>query len=124
MSPHRGSQDAMEPQQMEAGGGNEHAEFLDELQRIKQQVRGAIPAGEGQLVEELAAGTLRQPVRCQGRAPQYSRFLPGTAPPHAAPQIYGTRPPAAGKTNGSAASPATGPSPWPRPARTWPRSSA
>jgi hypothetical protein len=68
MSPHRGSQDAMEPQQMEAGGGNEHAEFLDELQRIKQQVRGAIQAGMGKLVQQLAGGRFRQPVERQGWA--------------------------------------------------------
>jgi hypothetical protein len=35
----------MEPQQMKPGGRDEHAELLDEFQRIEQQMRRAVPAG-------------------------------------------------------------------------------
>ena len=35
-------------------------------------------------------------------APQYSRFLPGNAPVHAAPQVYRTAPKPASRTNGAA----------------------
>lgn len=58
----------MKPHQMEPGRGDEHAELLDELQRIEQQVRGTVPSGVGQLVEELTAGAFRQPLHRQGRA--------------------------------------------------------
>jgi alkanesulfonate monooxygenase SsuD/methylene tetrahydromethanopterin reductase-like flavin-dependent oxidoreductase (luciferase family) len=35
-------------------------------------------------------------------APQYSRFLPGTVPPRAAPQVYRTAPKPGTQTNGAA----------------------
>jgi alkanesulfonate monooxygenase SsuD/methylene tetrahydromethanopterin reductase-like flavin-dependent oxidoreductase (luciferase family) len=41
-------------------------------------------------------------------APQYARFLPGTAPPQAAPQVYRSAPKPGSGANGSAASAATG----------------
>ena len=42
-----GGQDAVEPEQVKPGRGDEDAELLDQLQRIQQQVRGAVPAGRG-----------------------------------------------------------------------------
>ena len=65
-----GSQQAMEPQQMKAGGRDEHTEFLDELQGIEQQMRRAVSAGTRQLIQELPPGALRLPLQGQGRAEQ------------------------------------------------------
>jgi hypothetical protein len=39
-----GSQDAVKAQQVQARGGDQDGEFLDELQGIEQEVGGAIPA--------------------------------------------------------------------------------
>ena len=44
-----------------ARGGDQDREVFDELQRIKQQMRGAIPPGTDELIKKLAAGALGQP---------------------------------------------------------------
>src|SRR5262245_360459 len=66
----RGGQDAMGGEQVKPGRGDEHAELLDELQRIEQQVRGAVAARVRQLIEELPPGALRQSLQRQRRAQQ------------------------------------------------------
>jgi len=62
-------QDAMEAEQMKPRRGNQPAEFLDELQGIQEQMRGAISARMGQLVGELSIGALGESVQGQ-RGPQ------------------------------------------------------
>ncbi len=58
----------MKAQQVQARGGDQDGEFLDELQGIEQEVGGAIPSGMGKLVQQLAGGRFRQPVERQGWA--------------------------------------------------------
>jgi hypothetical protein len=65
-----GGQDAVDPEQVKPGRGNEDAELLDQLQRIEQQVRRAVAARVGPLVQELPPGALRQALWGQGRAQQ------------------------------------------------------
>jgi hypothetical protein len=60
----------MGPEQVKPGRGDEHAELLDELQRVEQQVGGAVAARVRQLIEQLSPGALRQAVGGQGRAQQ------------------------------------------------------
>jgi hypothetical protein len=63
--PGAGGQDAVEPEQGKPGRGDEHAEHFDQRQGIEQQVRRAVAAGVGQLVEELPPGALRQSLQRQ-----------------------------------------------------------
>ena len=60
----------MGPEQVKPGRRDEDAELLDELQGIEQQVRGAVPARVGQLIEQLPPGALRQALQRQRRAQQ------------------------------------------------------
>jgi hypothetical protein len=56
-------QDAVEPEQMKPGRGDQRAEFLDELQGIQEQMRGSISARMGKLVDELFFGALGESVQ-------------------------------------------------------------
>ncbi len=62
-------QDAMEAEQMEAGGRNQDAEFLDELDGIQEEMGGAIAPRMGKLIQELSVGALGEAVQGQ-RGPQ------------------------------------------------------
>jgi hypothetical protein len=64
-----GSEDVVEAQQVEAGWRDQHAEFLNELQGVQEEMGGAIPTRVGKLVEKLPVGALGQPVEGQ-RGPQ------------------------------------------------------
>src|SRR3990172_395256 len=60
-------QDAMKSKHVKSRRRNEGAELLDPLERIKQEMRGAVPSGASELVEELALRALHHPLHCQRR---------------------------------------------------------
>jgi len=60
----------MTSKQVNARGGNENAQLLDELQRIEQEMRRAIASGMGKLVPKLALRAVRQSFKGQGRTQQ------------------------------------------------------
>jgi hypothetical protein len=55
-----GCQDAVISQQVDPGGGHEHAQLLNQLQRIQQHVRGPICPGVRKRVQQLAVRAFRQ----------------------------------------------------------------
>jgi hypothetical protein len=72
----------MEAEQVKRGRGISAQSFLDELQGIQEQMRGAIEARMGQLGGELSSGALGESVPGQRRpqevATEVLELLPGS----------------------------------------------
>src|SRR2546426_3699598 len=69
-------------QRVKTWGRNQQRQLLDELQRIQQQVRGAVGSRMRQLEHHLPARALRQPVQRQRRVAKATRQKKRTHPPH------------------------------------------
>jgi hypothetical protein len=65
-----GRQNAMKSKPVNAWGGNENGNLLDELQRIEPPRRRAVPSGVWPLVHERPVRAFRHPLQRQGRAQQ------------------------------------------------------
>src|SRR2546428_1384838 len=91
-------------------GRNQQRQLLDELQRIQQQVRGAVGSRMRQLEHHLPARALRQPLQRQRRVAKGKTQKKTPPPPPRTPQP----PPRAGSTprpRPAAPSPAAPPPP-------------
>jgi hypothetical protein len=58
----------MKAKRMKVRGRDQEHNLLDQLQRLQQQVRGAVRPRMGQLEQQLPVRALRQPLQRQRRA--------------------------------------------------------
>src|SRR2546422_7115013 len=76
------SEHPVKAQRVKTWGRNQQRQLLDELQRIQQQVRGAVGSRMRQLEHHLPARALRQPLQRQRRGEKVKKQKKTTAPPH------------------------------------------
>src|SRR2546427_5536286 len=82
-------------QRVKTWGRNQQRQLLDELQRIQQQVRGAVGSRMRQLEHHLPARALRQPLQRQRRGrkgKKQNKITPHPPPPPSAPPQGGAHP--------------------------------
>src|SRR3989454_8647607 len=72
-------------QRVKTWGRNQQRQLLDELQRIQQQVRGAVGSRMRQLEHPLPAAALRPPLQRQRRGRKGTRQRKTPAPPDRPP---------------------------------------